>query len=83
MKGPFHSPPRPDSLAAWTNDEVAKRLEAVFALCVSEYHFVPSADDWTALQLACDVLRLGCCRVSSAPVCPRCSRRHTPDKDCI
>lgn len=78
---PFSSARRPDPAAPWTNEEVAARLEHVFEECESEYHFVPSADDWTALRLACDVLRLGCCRVSI--VCPRCGRQHGSDKDCL
>jgi hypothetical protein len=39
------------------NEEVAARLERVFEECESEYHFVPSPDDWTALRKACALIR--------------------------
>lgn len=57
MKGPFHSPPRPDPSAPWTAEEIATRLETAFTLCKSEYHYTPSADDWTALRKACSLIR--------------------------
>lgn len=54
---PFSSSRRPDPTAPWTNEEVAARLERVFEECESEYHFVPSPDDWTALRKACALIR--------------------------
>jgi hypothetical protein len=84
VKVPFSGPQRSDPTAAWTNEEVAARLEHVFEMCTAEYHFVPGEDDWTALRKACALIRAVVFPlVDQAPRCLRCGRQHGPDKDCL